>query len=366
MATVTLNASLGLGGVWYIPSSLTVNAGTGTINITGTNGQATGWRSTPVSLTGAVNITGNIASGAALTINSTAAGSVAGTLSGAMVLTKSGTGTLTLTAANTFTGGLTVNAGTLIAATPNLTTGAAGGGTVTVNSGGTISVTTDNGLYGTAGSSANALTINAGGLVTTASGSGHLSALVMNGGTLNATVRLEMLYGNWDLDWGVSTLGNGSSSSITGGTLVLTEGGGTIFNIGSGDTLNVSSAVIQGHLNISTDFTRLHQKRIGHARALRREHLHRRHHRIRRQPCASLRRRSLPQRKTHCPSPPERPSTPTATPITASTLSSRGIPEHFGLATATVNSAAPRRSPAPSPHRKVWTNSGAGTLTLSA
>ena len=76
--TVTLNVSLGLGGVWYIPSSLTVNAGTGTINVTGTNGQASGWRATPVTLTGAVNITGSIASDAALTtINSThAAGSV--------------------------------------------------------------------------------------------------------------------------------------------------------------------------------------------------------------------------------------------------------------------------------------------------
>jgi len=56
--------------------------------------------------------------------------------SGAGSLKKIGTGTFTLTAANTFSGGTTIDGGTLLA---NNTTGSTtGSGVVQVNSGGTL------------------------------------------------------------------------------------------------------------------------------------------------------------------------------------------------------------------------------------
>ena len=47
---INLNVSLGRANVWYIPAGLTANAGSGTITVSGTNGQ--GWRSAPVALSG--------------------------------------------------------------------------------------------------------------------------------------------------------------------------------------------------------------------------------------------------------------------------------------------------------------------------
>ena len=204
--------------------------------------------------TRAVSLTGGTIQNGTLTGSSyaTSSGTLSAVLAGSVSLTQNGSGTTrALRRTNTYTGGLTVNAGTLVANAANQATGAAGNGNITVNSGGTISVTGDNALWGYAPGTTHTLQINAGGLVTTGGNTGHLSALVMNGGTLSATTA-NANYGNWDLDGGVSTLGNGSTSAISGGNVALTQTGGTTFNIGSGDTLNVSSVV--AHVaGISTD-----------------------------------------------------------------------------------------------------------------
>jgi fibronectin-binding autotransporter adhesin len=104
---MTLDISLGRGGVWYVPDAFTANAGTGIINVTGTGQSDTGWRLTPVTLTGDMNITASVNSGAAVTLDQTNAdpGVVSGVLSGAMSLTKAGAGTLALTAHQGYTRG---------------------------------------------------------------------------------------------------------------------------------------------------------------------------------------------------------------------------------------------------------------------
>jgi autotransporter-associated beta strand protein len=164
-------------------------------------------------------------------------------------LTKNGNGALALTFVNTYTGGTVVNAGTLFANAANSATGAVGNGNVTVNSGGTITVGGDNSLVGYGTSGSKTVTINAGGRISNTNaldiGKGstcHLNALVMNGGTLSANIA-HLYYGNWNFDFGVSTPGNGSSSFISGGNAVLSEAGGTVFNIGTGDTLTVSTSL---------------------------------------------------------------------------------------------------------------------------
>jgi autotransporter-associated beta strand protein len=70
----------------------------------------------------------------------------------------------------------------------------------------------------------------------------HLNTLVLSGGTLSAAIS-NATYGNWNFDCGVSTPGNGSTSYILGGNAALSEAGGTVFNIGSGDTLDVTSVL---------------------------------------------------------------------------------------------------------------------------
>ena len=182
-------------------NSLTFNSGAGAFVIGGNAfslaGNITNSSTALESLGNAITLTG------ATTVTTTAGGgyvALSGVLSGAGSIAESGTGTLTLSGANTYTGGLTVNSGTLVAATANGSSyGAAGNGNIVVNNGGTISVTGDNALWGSGqGTTTKSLQINAGGVVTIGTNTAHLSALVMNGGTLNATG--TNYWGSWDLD----------------------------------------------------------------------------------------------------------------------------------------------------------------------
>ena len=166
----------------------------------------------------------------------------AGVMSGNGAVTKAGGGTLTLSGENTYTNGTTVNQGVLYANAGNSAYGALGYGNVTVNNGGTILIGGANSFVGEVTSGGRTITINSGGTITNSASTCHLNALVMNGGTLVAATA-NPSFGNWDIDYGVSTPGNGSSSSIAGGNAALTQVGGTVFNIGAGDTLTVSAAL---------------------------------------------------------------------------------------------------------------------------
>ncbi|MGD1083689.1 MAG: autotransporter-associated beta strand repeat-containing protein [Verrucomicrobiota bacterium] len=184
---------------------------------------------------GAITLSGNTA------ITNNTDTTISSLLAGSGSLTKWGAATLTLSPGmNTYTGGTTVNSGTLFANAYNSASGAVGGGNVTINNGGAISVGGDNSFVGGSPLSSSTITINTGGLVTSTNGAVcHLCPLVLNGGTLSATTENDY-YGNWDFDGGVSTPGNGSSSFISGGNASLTQSGGTVFDVGANDTLTVS------------------------------------------------------------------------------------------------------------------------------
>ena len=156
-------------------------------------------------------------------------------------LTMAGSGVLTLDATNTYTGGTTVSGGTLFANGPNSAHGALGDGNVTVKNGGTITVGGGNSFVGSQTSSAGTISIDAGGaIVNSGSSTNHLDVLLLDGGTLSATTD-NPTFGNWNFDLGVVTPGNGSTSYISGGNAALTQAGGTVFNIGSGDTAIVAT-----------------------------------------------------------------------------------------------------------------------------
>ncbi len=158
-------------------------------------------------------------------------------------LTKNGPGTLALISwGNNFSGGpITVNAGTLQAYGGNTGIGTLGNCNVNINSGATIFVGGANSYMGWGNHSGTTTTINSGGTLDAGNTTCHMNAVMLNGGTMQAENASQ--WGNFNLDWGVSTPGNGSSSAITGGNISVSQGGGTVFNIGSGDTLTISAVI---------------------------------------------------------------------------------------------------------------------------
>lgn len=91
---------------------------------------------------GTAVLAGNVEPRAVLVNNATKAVSInstAGSIAGATAFTKSGAGTLTLDGANTFTGGFTLNAGTVQLASDSANTNALGSGPITLK-GGTLAM----------------------------------------------------------------------------------------------------------------------------------------------------------------------------------------------------------------------------------
>ena len=153
----------------------------------------------PVTLVGNRTVTTSAANGNTLTVN----GNIGDGGSG-FSLTKAGTTSLTLGGANTFSGGLVVNAGTLTANSA----GALGAGPVTVNSGATLRLNY-NGTYACGAVTATSATV-----IPIGSSIKNL-ALTLQGGTL-----WHNMGGN-----GAVTLDNSCAMSISGAVLIKRSGG---------------------------------------------------------------------------------------------------------------------------------------------
>jgi autotransporter-associated beta strand protein len=201
-------------------ANLTLNAGSGTVTLSG-------------DVTGLDEI--DILSNAA---NSTAQGLI----SGDTVLSKAGSGVLTLSGANTYTGGTTVSAGTLKAggsSTGAVTNGPFGTGTVTVADGAALDL---NGQ-----TVANALTIQGTGV----SSSGALfnsasSAATVDGAlTLAGNTAIKSTAGG-DLTFG-STIDGGHTLTIAAGTSDVK------FEAAVGNTTALGSVTIESVATLDTD-----------------------------------------------------------------------------------------------------------------
>ena len=252
LTTTGGNAAL---GSWGLKGTVTVNGGavTSTISATGTNGA--------IALGQALvtGVTFNVADGSAATDLLISAVLKNGTSDGATAqpssLTKTGAGTLALNAANTFTGGLTVNQGTVVVSNTlsNTVTN-----TLTVNSGGVLVAGASN-LFGTfTATPVVLLVINAGATVTN-NGIFYsvLGPITLNGGTLNSVGGFNASYLSWGLKDLVTVNGGavtstisstGTNSGIALGAATVT---GTTFNVadGSAATDLLISAVIGDGLN---------------------------------------------------------------------------------------------------------------------
>ena len=212
--TTVSNGTLRLGVAGAIAGQTTLRVDGGLLDM---NGQAL----TVSALAG----NGGSVSNGTLTVNQSSTTTFAGTIAGAVPLTKSGPGSLTLSGNNTYTGGTTVSNGTLVV---NST---AGSGAVQVKAGATL---------GGAGAISGAVTINAGGTLSANTGGTFTllqapvlngTAAIGNGSTLNvgsawsesATVALQG-----------GTLAGGNLTNLAGGNL---QGWGAVraalINLGS-------------------------------------------------------------------------------------------------------------------------------------
>ncbi|NJB96457.1 autotransporter outer membrane beta-barrel domain-containing protein [Sphingomonas trueperi] len=133
--TTTANATLA--GVISGAGGLT-KTGTGTLTLTGANSYTGGTTVAAGRLVGDTgSLTGSIVNDGAVEFAQGSDGSFGGAVTGTGALIKSGTGTLTLTGANSYTGGTTVAAGKLVGDTGSLTGSIVNDGVVEFAQGGT-------------------------------------------------------------------------------------------------------------------------------------------------------------------------------------------------------------------------------------
>ena len=157
-----------------------------------------------------------------------------GLVYGAGGLIKSGAGTLVLTNANTYTGGTTVNAGTLQV---NNTTGSGTGtGAVAVNNGGTLSGLPTATGFANAGTIAGNVTVNSGGAIAARSGGTFtFGGLALNGGAITnlqlgaptGTAIINITGLNGLTLGGLSTINISNFGGLAAGTYTLLNYNGT-------------------------------------------------------------------------------------------------------------------------------------------
>jgi autotransporter-associated beta strand protein len=184
-----------------------------------------------------------IGSGTTLGIATSANQTLSGVISGSGALVKSGTGTLTLGAANTYTGNITVNAGILTrSAGANFGVGNTAVSKITINSGGTVDI---NGLAGTYGYTiAGTGALGTGALINTGgdpgTGQAQMSALALSA---NASLGGTGNFGLLSSGYGANT---------------LTLNGYTLTKVGSNQFYLATSTVTSGTVDIAAGQIYMH------------------------------------------------------------------------------------------------------------
>lgn len=233
-AAVTINNPTNgtYAGIMTGAGSLT-KLGAGSVTLTGANSYSGGTTISAGSLIGdTTSLQGNITNNTTLTFSQTTNGTYAGNISGTGILTKLGSGAVTLTGTSNYSGGTTVTAGSLIGTTNSLQ-----GAITMVNTAVTFDQTTT-GTYAGILSGNGSLTKLGGGTVILAANNNFIGPTVVSGGTLfingshNSAVTVQNL----------ATLG-GSGTILS--RLVTVQSGGTISPGNSPGLLTVGSLDLQ-------------------------------------------------------------------------------------------------------------------------
>jgi autotransporter-associated beta strand protein len=217
--------------------------GTGSLTLTGANTYSGGTTVLQGVLIGtSTSLQGNIANNASVVFDQAFGGTYAGVISGGGALTKTGGGSLTLSGANTYGGGTTVSQGTLIGTSTSLQ------GNITNNA----SVVFDQGFAGTyagAMSGAGALTKSGGGVLTLSGANTYTGGTTVTGGILlgNSISLQGGILNNAHVIFAQGF--NGAySGSMSGSGLLEKTGGGTLTltgtNTHTGGTLISQGAIV--------------------------------------------------------------------------------------------------------------------------
>lgn len=201
--------------------------GDGTLVLTGTNTYSGGTTVSAGTLEGdTASLQGSIADDASLVFNQATDGSFAGMISGTGALTKDGAGTLTFDSVHTYTGGTSIDDGTLSIG-PNGSIGSssgvhlAAGATLDLSTGGDQSLTLLDGPGGTVDIGANTLTLSG-------PGNGSYAGIIAGSGAL-----VKEGAGTQTLAGAILYTGG---TTVNDGTLILGAGGSLA--AGSGVTVN--------------------------------------------------------------------------------------------------------------------------------
>ncbi len=220
----------------------TISAGTLQLG----NGGTTGSLATTSTITDNGNLTFNRSNAVTQGTDFSAAA-----LTGTGSLTQAGTGTTTLNAINTFTGGTTVNAGTLV-----LNNGGGSGvvrGVLTVNTGATLNLAANNALGYTAGQQVATLNINGGTVNTTSTAGvneGFVTSFNLTGGTLAYTGAASSVNNSYQIDAGnavapsITSNASATTSLISGGINI--RSGSLPINVAAGTTASGVDLTISG------------------------------------------------------------------------------------------------------------------------
>lgn len=235
------NGILNLNGGTLITDQIRGGLGVGSINFNGGKLQSTG------DLTDIIvnntRITTTLLSGG-LRVGGTPNFTISEVMVGTGGVTKEDSNTVTLSGANTFTGVVTVNGGTLIASFANGANNAVFSQVsgIVVNSGGTLR-TTSNALFGWDGTQARTLTVNAGGIATTQAGNdANVGLVVLNGGEL-AGSQGAWAWGSWNFGRATEkTLRVTENSTVSATGVALTRG--SFVEVAAGKTLNFTGTII--------------------------------------------------------------------------------------------------------------------------
>jgi autotransporter-associated beta strand protein len=263
-------------------SGTLVKTGAGTVTLGGANNYTGGTTVSAGTLAGTTtSLQGAIANNAVVNFDQATNGTYAEIMSGSGTLVKTGAGTLTLSGANNYSGGTTVNAGTLAGTTASLqgaiannavvnfdqaTNGTyagimSGSGTLVKTGAGTLTLSGANnhsggttvnagtlGLLGQTGS----VTNNAFFVVQTGGASGAVSNLVgataTNNGTVASLTNEGTFTNSGNITGNATTSGTLSSTGLIGGTLGVDDGSATI---GAGGQVVGSSTITSGTLDVS-------------------------------------------------------------------------------------------------------------------